>query len=401
LGTAADERLRWIGGLFYYQSDVEATFNFQQPAMQTFWEAALGIFGTGAPLPSGSLEFISPRLDGSTTPIPFADFQNLQDMTSIAIFGQGIFDLTDDLRVTVGGRWTRDKKDVAVSFVTNLGAPSCLHKKVNKKWAATTGRAALDYDLNADMLVYGSVSRGFKAGGVNVGTCDGVYDPEFVWAYEVGLKSMFFDNRVRLNAAAFYYDYTGLQTRIVTSSATTVLNAPNAKVYGLEVEWLALITENFRFEGNLGLLNAEYKNFLATDPLNPTLGTGCDSNGFNCLRDLSGNPMLRAPDIQVFLAADYLVDLNNLGSLVFRTEWSYTDNISQSIFKNETAMVKSYSITNLRLTYKRDNVLIQAFVENVTNKNYVLTRLEAAIIGATVSQFAPPRTFGLMMSYEW
>ncbi len=413
------DRFEWIVGGFYYDSDIDETFSFTLPALQATFEAIFGIFGGGPPLPPGTLTFFNTHLDGSRDAFPWLDFQLLQDLNSLAFFGQGTFDVTDRWRVTGGLRWTKDEKDVTHSLLNNIAGPAippaseppdqCRRQPLDDEWDEVTWKAGTDFDLAEDVLLYGSVSKGFKAGGFNTGLCDNPYDPETVLAYEGGLKTSWLENSLQLNVAGFYYDYEDLQARLFIANASVVENAADAKAYGIELDGIWLIAEGLRVEGSFAWLHAEFKDFLSQDPLNPQLSTiPCPSarDPAALCEDLEGNELVRAPEYKVSLAAQYDFHLGSAGELGLRGEYAFTDDQFHTFFNNDFALQEAYSLGNLRLFWTPpeswvSGIRVQAFVENIGDKDYVQIHAPNATTGGTVSQFAPPRTWGVQINYSW
>lgn len=399
-------QLDWIGGIYYYQSDINEAFRFTLPALQATFEALFGLFAGGPPLPPGSLAFFGTRLDGTPSPIPFLDFQQIQDLESVAAYGQGTYHFTDRLRGTAGVRWTRDSKDVTQTVANNLGGEACRDIDLDDDWSEVTGKLGVDMDVGADNLVYASASTGFKAGGFNGGTCNNPYDPETLLAFEIGSKSRLLDNSLQLNLSAFYYDYEDLQARLFINNASIVQNAADAKAYGVEFEWLWLAGANLRIDGSLSLLDAEFKNFESTDPLNPQVGTDCDPvTGLACLQDLSGNDLLRSPPLKAALTAEYDIGLGRAGLLTLRGEYSYTDSMYHTVFNNDFAKQPSYPLYNARVIWtpaggSLAGLQVMGFVENIGDEDFVMIHAPNATTGGTLTQYGPPRTWGVQLRYS-
>nr|WP_316629235.1 TonB-dependent receptor [uncultured Brevundimonas sp.] len=199
---------------------------------------------------------------------------------SWAVFGEGYWNIREDLRLTLGLRYTDDTKTMTPvpsqlladsspdgAGLVGKGYPRYPDEELN--WGEWTGRFAVDWkpDLSFtdDTLVYASYSRGYKGGGgnprdheynpklVEMPTLPSRYDPEFVNAYEIGTKNSLAGGRLMFNATAFFYDYKDYQ---VAQMIERVIHNENfdAKVYGAEFETAWQPTRNFRLDATLGLL---------------------------------------------------------------------------------------------------------------------------------------------------
>ena len=188
---------------------------------------------------------------------------NPYTLTSAAGFGELYWQATKTLRVTAGLRYTNDQKtfvDLPVTLLTNGdGFPSSSTQ--HARFDELTGRLNVDWrpELNFtnETLIYGSYSRGYKAGGFNapnIVDVDPVYAPEFVNAFEVGTKNTLLDKTMTLNLTGFYYDYTGYQISQVIGLNEDTSNV-NAKIYGLEFESTWEPMRRLRFNAEVGYLH--------------------------------------------------------------------------------------------------------------------------------------------------
>ncbi|MCC2956318.1 TonB-dependent receptor [Massilia sp. IC2-477] len=224
------------------------------------------------------------------------------DTKAWAIYADGSYNVTDAFSVSLGGRYTVDKREAevlrqiylgangspglgnagAVLFRTDTDLRGGQLKREDKKF---TPRIALNYKINPDHNVYASYSEGFKGGGFDprlnvVGTriplsvARAGYAPETIETYELGLKSAFNGGRITTNAAVFFSDYQDVQipgsVAIDTngdgrddSFAGVTTNAGKAKIKGAELEAIANITPNFMIAGMYSYIDAEYKEYFA------------------------------------------------------------------------------------------------------------------------------------------
>ena len=220
-----------------------------------------------------------------------------QDVTqtnkSWAIYGEADYELTDKLTLTLGARYTRDKKTSLVNDKTIFiygslveanpiasiqpslaGGQIVMASPVKATWSKFTPRVSLTYAFTDDAMVYGLWSRGYRGGGFNGRPATNraatiPYNPETLDNYEVGFKTEFAGGRVRLNGAAFLMRYKDMQQDLdvpapgtSTGRENRTINASSAEFKGIELDLTAQLNRNLRVNGNLGYLDAKYKNFF-------------------------------------------------------------------------------------------------------------------------------------------
>ena len=214
---------------------------------------------------------------------------------TLAFFGQGTYDITDRLAFTGGLRWTDEDRSVALVSESRPDGSFISTPPQEVSFDAFSWLVGLDYKVTDDSLVYGTISRGFRSGGldderlnltgpepfvaddgtVTTLTADDItIDPEFVVNYEVGLKADFLNNTVRWNSAAFYSDYTDIQVQTFdpvlvdanNQAVVTIANGAEAEVYGFETELNYVPNDNLSLGGNLGYTKADFQEFVFEDP---------------------------------------------------------------------------------------------------------------------------------------
>jgi outer membrane receptor protein involved in Fe transport len=185
--------------------------------------------------------------------------KNPYKLISYAVFGEAYYDITDQLKLTAGLRWTVDRKEAPRIPSWLLGAGTLgypVAEVIKQEWREPTGRLTLDWKVNSDNMLYASYAHGYKAGGANPpsagivsygnaelsdtmvaqsATHPKTFAPEFVDAFEVGTKNTLLDGKLTLNAAAFFYDYEGYQISYIVDRSAVNLNF-DAKIWGLEFE---------------------------------------------------------------------------------------------------------------------------------------------------------------------
>jgi len=238
-------------------------------------------------------------------------------LKSKAAFGEVYWQATDDLKVTLGLRYTDDEKwtrgSGATLFTPGRGPSFTDPQKV--KFKETTGRLNVDWSpdlaFTDQTLIYASYSRGYKGGGFNPPGVVALglnpsYEPEFVNAFEIGTKNTLADGRLLLNLTGFYYKYQGYQ--IGRSVNRSVYNENiDAKIYGAELETIWEPIDNLRLNANIGYLNTEIEEGRVVDTFNRTQGNSAyiyaNSTNGGCILNAAGVAnLLSLPGGQTLLA---------------------------------------------------------------------------------------------------
>jgi iron complex outermembrane receptor protein len=349
----------WIVGAFYFDENLSTNYNFTDESIFGFH------FFNG-----GSL-----------------------DTESTAFYGQASYDMRDSgtpLRFTAGARWTKDEKSIdefqrIPEFAVNVVGGD------DKSWDEWTGKVGADWFVTDDVMAYASISHGYKGGGFSMGQFDS-YDPEFVDAYEIGLKSTLYDGRAQVNAAAFYYDYQDLQVNYLLFTSFTTDNAAEATVQGVEVEATLLATDSLTFFVNGNLLDAEYDKYLFTvDP--PIV-------------DLSGDKLNRAPESSFNVAAQYDWSLGDSGTVSARADYYWQDEMYLRVQNIPRHRVSSYDTVGARLmwTDASERWVVEAFGDNLTDEDNLrgITVSDGLSTGTpnTFESYHPPRTYGVRVGYR-
>lgn len=365
----------------------------------------------------------------------------VQRRKSYAIFAQGDFNLSSDLVLTAGIRYTRDKsryEDGKSFFVvlpfeagpvtqvlqTVLGSDvpvsrRCVTKPDNSvnlcdSEGAVTGKIGLSYTLADGTLLFASASKGYRAGAVNGGgftSARGIFyvSPEKVNAFEAGFKGRYFDNALTAAVSAFYYDYTNQQLQDVRTDNTIVgpapvsflLNAPKSEIYGIEGEFQLRVSPALSLNASIGYLHATYKQL--------ELGTLLDANSGpipGSGKRLDGNDLTQAPrwsiqagfDWRAFEVAGGDVRLNgnvNYYSRQWLSPWN-DKNGAGSGSKNQELVQPGYAKVNGEISWEKGNVRISAWVKNLFNEKTYAYGLDLYSGGLGYNYLAVqnPRTYG-------
>ena len=197
-------------------------------------------------------------------------------LDSLAAFGEVYFQITPNIRLTGGARYTSDSKkfDVLATQLLSpgLGFPNRIRQQ--DTFNKLTYRATADWQVTERSLLYASYSRGYKSGGFNppdIVATTPTYAPEVVDAFEIGTKNRFFGNALTLNASAFHYDYKGYQISQINALTSFTTNT-DAKIWGAELETIVEPVRNLRFTGTVGYLHTKITGGSTVDPFDRTQG---------------------------------------------------------------------------------------------------------------------------------
>jgi iron complex outermembrane recepter protein len=311
-------------------------------------------------------------------------FDANQKTDAYAVFGQASYHFTDRLTGTFGLRYSHESKSGDTTqflFVRNAVS-------LSDSWNAWTPKIGFEYQLNDRTMAYISVSRGFKAGGLNTTSLQAdAYDPEYIWSTEVGVKMRAFDNRLQLNWAAFAYEYSDLQVNQFAVGQSFIANAASARGQGLEVELLARPTPGFQLDASLSALDATFDEFSTLDTFRPELG----------ILDLKGNSLPRAPRISLGLGLQQAFSLPGGSSLTARADYAYKSEFYFTPFNTDYARSPSTGVVNARLAWEdsAEQWSVAVFGRNLTDEVVFQTVTVSGINAGTIVLYAPPRTWGL------
>lgn len=240
----------------------------------------------------------------------FSDTDDSSSLDAYAAFGEVYWNLTDNLKVTGGIRYTNDNifvrdRSTFLNIPPIAPAPPAFREQ-SVNFSEVTGRAAIDWKTRLpftdESLVYAAYSRGYKAGGVNppvdlsiVQSVPPQFQPEFVNSVEVGAKNVLADGRLIANITGFFYDYTNYQISRI-QARTAINDNIDARVYGLEFESIFEPIDRLRFNVNLGYLRSRITDEeQIIDPINLEGGLP----GFTTIADITNSENCIAPSASV------------------------------------------------------------------------------------------------------
>ncbi len=250
---------------------------------------------------------------------------------SYAFFGDFNWKLTDTVRLSFGGRWSHDNKQLFNGYAGGkLIDPANVNRTQfvpvgtgNANFSKFTPKVGLDWRPNNDLMVYASWSRGYRSGGFSpraatAATASTPFQPETVDSYEVGLKVAAFDRKVELNLAGFVSDYKDMQQNLTlpggpTGNQTITGNVPGgALIKGVEVDGTFRVTDNFKLTGSVAVMDSHFRNFVA----NGVFGAAIVPF------DYSKNNLIYAPKFTASLGAEYKMP-TSFGDISSNVGWRH------------------------------------------------------------------------------
>ncbi len=361
VGDALGERLRYATGLFYFQEDSNENLasRFAGGALVDQWEVEA-------------------------------------ESTSAAIYGQATWTppvLDDRLDLTVGLRYTEDTRKATKTY-TNPGFTPAIRGLVvvgDRDFDSLNPAATVDYAFTDHINSYVKFSTGYRAGGFNTQSTPTFFgqgfDEENVDAWEVGLKSEFFAERLRVNLAAFSNDYEDLQVdqARVPPIFTDTINAGSAEIEGIELEASAVLAEGLTLDMFASWLDGQYNSYI--------------DNGV----DLADQKHIQnAPDWHYGAGVDYAFPSMAIGDLALHVDYRRQDEFYAG--PNANTLSPGYEIWNARLelanidTEGRGTFRIAVWGRNLGDEIY---RYSTTNLGAISAQFGPPRSMGVDAIYEF
>ena len=368
-GVAADDRLDWLAGLFYYE---EEAFTRATVDAFAFPGIILGMdFGLVA--------------------------DEAVETESFALFGQGTYSLTDQLSMTAGLRYTEDDKEVGRSRRTlvagNVIVPAGRQKD---SWDDISGRVGLEYSWDDDRMAYFSIARGYKSGGINARSVRSEefvpFDAETVLTYEVGLRSEWQDNRLRFNATVFFNDYEDIQflvqrnDPVTLENLTFVDNAGEAEIKGFEMEIVATPTLGLELSAGVGYTDAEYTE------VEPGSAVTLDTNFIN------------TPEWSGVLSGQYTMSLENWGELTGRLDYAYQSKTYYDIENSPLIIQDGYGLLQARIDLESSDGKWAAsvFGTNLTDERYITAGIDrVSVLGFAQVHYGRPREWGVSFKYNF
>jgi iron complex outermembrane receptor protein len=349
--------MKWQAGVFAF------TQNYEQDAVNSFSPFVLSPF-LGFPVSQHSP-------------------QSTLDDRGIGVYAQGTWTISTKLDLVAGARADREHKQAELNtfFTPAIAAPVVLNPE--KHFSDVSPQFAVAYRVASRTNVYGTVARGFKAGGFNAASPAGAeaYDQEHSWNYEAGVKTSGFADRLSASIATFYIDWSDLQVNVPNVAVPGqffIGNAAGATSRGVEIELRARPDQGVDLFGGVGFTHARFSN-------------GSASNGV----DVSGRKLANAPSYTADFGVQYSRPLRGGLALTARAEaicygdYQYDD--------ANTAGQSAYTLTNLRGGVRGQRGFVEVWVRNAFDTAYVPVAFPYPGLAASgfVGENGAPRTLGI------
>jgi iron complex outermembrane receptor protein len=400
-------KLDWIVGAFYLDTDIEITIREE---LDVGRDGVLdGYAPTNPAVFGGDRGFIS---------------DSKPQRESLSFYGQTTYPLSETVRLITGLRYTKDEvKSTVSNFFTSTPA------FINPKTEDLTGRAALEWDAGDDTMTYASYTRGLKPGGSNLTFSEGdealvraAFEDETIDAYEIGLKTEFMNSRMRTNVAAFYYDYTNLQFQAsdFNEFGSGVSNIPESEIYGVELEFTALIGDRFSLDVKLASIesrvSADYlaldnrlliEDVFLADGITPAKeeihGANRDVDRF--LQNLNGNELAKTPGLTADISLGFEDQMKDGSYIRAGIQYTYRGEFEQRVFNNpEVDNVDAYDLVNLTMSYDDPDEIwgVDLIAFNLLDEDGVNSAMTDVFgVNETGFQLVPPRQLIARFRYNF
>jgi iron complex outermembrane receptor protein len=407
IATPGGETFDGQAGLYAYYSEFDSVGRFEQREslvdnLILFGDVTLGDF-----MPDGSVNTDT----------------NLYTTTSYAAFGQVTWNATDDFSLTLGMRYTYERKEREGSQITEpsffldlppIAGPDIFYDDERSDSDLSPSLSAR-YFFTPDIMAYASVSRGFKSGGFDqrrqaLGQ-DGEFDEEIATNYELGWKTSWGNRRLQFNGSLFRVDYEDFQSQSFDGASVRVTNAGDLLSYGAELELVFIPVANMTLGSALGYNKAEYDEFdngqctveqsFTQYYLVDGAQTGAPGTASVCTQDLAGEPLDNAPEwtISTFLQYDYTFANELVG--IARLEHSYIDEHYLDQDLDPKLLNDAVDLVNLRLTLSNAKRDWEASLwgRNMLDEEYYAWGLDIPTLGGYAGAVAPRAAYGVTLRY--
>jgi len=386
------------------ERQITQEFNLISPDNQRFtW--LLGAFGVWNDYTFKSpYQFVIDLLPGANNPLAQYELQGTNPTRSLAVFGQLGFNITPNLKIDAGGRYTSSQTTNHVD-VKQYGA--YIRDDQVAKTDNFSYKVSLGWKASESQYLYAFIATGFRPGGLNVPVGLGLPDPfkpERITSYEAGWKGNFAGGKIRTTVTGFYNDYKDFQVIIGYPTFPTFgieLNVPQkTKIYGGEAE-AEVHFGGFSIDGGISVLHSELGQFYAVDtrnppptnnPADPVLpcapATGPASR--HCI-SLGGRQQTYAPNFTFNVGAQYTFNVGASDKITPRANFGHVGAQWATLFEDTTRgdRLDDRNILNAQLAWQHGSYTITGYATNLTDQHY------AGALNSGLYFAGPPRQYGV------
>lgn len=357
----SDGRLRYTVGLYYFNEDI---------TRQATSVRLAGVTGN--------------RLRDQT-------FDQTVNTKSFAVYTDLEFDISETVKLNLGGRYTWEEKTVQVDFINSLNASRDFQSpEFEESFSEFNPRAVLSWQPVDTMTMYASFTQGFTSGGFNTeeDTVDVIgrpFDPETVDAYEIGLKSEVFDRRLRANITAFRQEYNGKQEGFLDPTFNFVIvNAAEAMIEGFEIELSWAMSEFATLYSSYSYLDANYTDFIIP-------GT---------LEDRSGNFLPTSPENSFAIGGDFHFPVGDHGEIFANVSYTWQDDYFTGSDNRDTFLIDSFNLVDASIGFETADKKwrLSVWGKNITGEDYVLIRSDFGPVIGIGEHYGAPSTYGVRVT---
>jgi len=380
------DSIKYVAGLYYFRED-----GTQRTSTSTY---SLGLSLYDPAHPSAPGDLYRPIQLSDLPPYLIADVTN----KSQAIYANitWVPHFLEKMSVSLGGRYSRDQReqtrqrDISNPLVNGGPNPNYVNDSGHADYSSTDPALTIDYRWTESFMTYAKASTAYRAGGFNVRTARQPFGPEHLTAYEIGLKSMWFDDRVRFNLAGYYSKYRDIQTEIPDAQLLPVtINAGDARIKGVEVELTVLPIENLQVQVDYSFMSTKRDDYV-----NPYTGM------------LNSDIIMgQTPKNKVNVDAEYKLDPFDFGQLSFNLNYGWTAEFASLIASKQLPdLVGSYGLFNANITLAkipvsdeqgRGDLSVMLWGKNLADKDW------AAYAGSGLEIYGQPRSYGITATYNY
>lgn len=417
------------GDVNYLTNDVGGRYEVTQDSEQKSLEVRLGNSSSALTWVVGGYYFDEDQsgvtlVNNGDIPVPFFGGGVLQNYyifykpttKAYAAFGQATVELLDGVRLIAGGRYTYEKGSNE-GFINNLSAtpPARLIDFPGKaSFDGFTYKLGVEYDIAPRSMFYATYSTGFKAGGFSQASApQNIYEPEKLYAAEVGVKNRFFDNKLQINASAYHWKYKNLQdSRVNFDSAGNLafitFNSGDATIYGGTLDVVAQPTPNDTISFSGEYAHSKYDRFVIDTPAGifQPGSTGCPVTfaAGNARQDCRGFQVARVPKWSATASYNHIFKLANDADITAGGSLKYSAARWIGIDFTPAERDGSYAVVDADLTYNAPGGAwsVGVFGRNLAKTVYYTGGIQSAFIaGLFTANIGAPRTYGMRANFKF